>query len=381
MMISAVQTPVFEQLSSSSPVISAGGKLPAENSLVLVQVLERLNGSFRLLVDGSVFQAQLPFTPGDQEQFLARVLSVKPLVLQADSFMNPKMITSALLSTLLQKLGIKENAESRQILEILLKRKRPVAKSKFEALAGSVDGKTKLDDIQAALLAGLYFATDQEMVGFRSEAKRLFKDSILTLIDKIFHLVSAGLSASGDAIVRPALYATFIEHSAQQIQSSRKLFDLVHHLSRFAKSRGIYSIDEATVRAKELAVLLTEYLVQKSVYNRFGVYPDFIISEHADGYTLSVFNHSVDNAEGKLALYCDLNKENEAIGFRLRGSLEGKLARLVCFSSEAADVVSGYIQRFKEIMYKNGYDAAVYLQDVTKTGEAISVLPSINCKV
>lgn len=380
MMISAVQGPALEQLSSSQNV-STGGKLPSENAVVLVKVLDRLEGTYKLLVDGSVFQAKLPFAANNQEEFLAKVLSVKPLLLQADNLAALKAMTPAMMATYLQKLGIKVDFEAKQLLEILLKRNRPLVKSKFEALSGLFEENKKIDDLQAALLAGLYYAPAQELQDFKSEAGQMFLDSLEVIIDKIYKIIVESLKKQADVMVRPALEAAFLSPEGKKAQSARKIPDLVQQLVLFARGRGKYNQDDESRRAAELGALLSEYLVQKAVYNRFSVFPDFIISALKGGYMLSVFYHTREGNENKYTVSCDIGRGKDTTFIRLRGTLEGKLARMACFSSAIGTVIAAYMQELNELMAKNNFNVSVYVQDIKKTGGAVPALSSINCKV
>ena len=123
MTIGSVQQSAFGQISNTTQSPLTTSKMPEENSLVLVKVLEKLNGSYKLLVDGSVFQSSLPFVVGGEEEFLAKVISLQPFTLQADGLAALKHGMPGALSVLLQKLGLPETLEVKLLVETLLRKK------------------------------------------------------------------------------------------------------------------------------------------------------------------------------------------------------------------------------------------------------------------
>ena len=380
MMISAVQQPVIDQLSNTSKAPFSGAKMPEENAVVLVKVLEKLNGTYKLLVDGSVFQSSLPFGASLDEEFLAKVISKNPFTLQADGLLTQKQSALGGLTVLLQKLGIKETKEARLVMEILLRTKKPLLKVKFEKLLESLDGNTKLDDIQVALLAGLYFAGSAEVKSFNAEAKHLFKDSIDSIISKLFELITTALKTPSFTFLNPALETAFFSQERNNGNSTRKLVDLVFFLDSQCKTMTTSATYAEVKQAKEISVLLTEYLVQKSVYNRFDVYPDFIISCIYNEYVLSVFNHARETPEGRIALSCDLGKDIENSFIQLRGSLEKKAARLVCFSKKLM-YASSVIARLTEMLKAGGYEISILLKEYKAAEYSAPMFSSVNCKV
>ncbi len=381
MMIQAVQQPVLGQVSNTSNTAFSGAKMPADNSLVLVKVLEKLNGNYKLLVDGTVFQSSLPFGANLDEEFLAKVISTNPFTLQADGLLNQKQSALGGLTVLLQKLGINQTKESKLVMEILLRTKKPLLKAKLERLIETLDGNTKLDDIQAALLAGLYFAGSTEVKEFKSEAKHLFRDSIEAIIEKLFEKIVASLKTPSHTFLNPALEAAFLSPLTKNGNFNRKAVDLVFFLDGPGKMMAGASTYTEQKQAKEIASLLTEYIIQKAVYNRFGVFPDFIISRVDDELVLSVFNHAMETPDGRLLISCDLQKNAGNSFMQLRGSLEKKVARLVCFSKKWM-LASGIIDRLTGQLNRQGYEISVLLKDYyTDAKSSAPILSSVNCKV
>ncbi|HEX2960672.1 MAG TPA: hypothetical protein VHO43_02715, partial [Ignavibacteriales bacterium] len=106
--------------------------LPAENSLVEVSVLDKSNGNYKLLIEGSVFQSKLPVSLNTGEALLAKVISVNPFTLSLDKIFTAKMLTEGNLALVLSKLGIAETEASSKVLKAFLKEEKPLVKSKLK---------------------------------------------------------------------------------------------------------------------------------------------------------------------------------------------------------------------------------------------------------
>ena len=353
---------------------------PAENTIVAVKVLEKINDTFKLLVDGSVFQAKLPVLIGDQETFLAKVVGRNPLTLQADGLFMGKNLTQNILANVLQKMGLKDSELNKDLMETLLRRKKPVIKSKFDALQNLLSTEKRPDELQAALLLGLYFAPPVEIAGFKNEAKRLFEESIQTIIEKIFHLITIIVDNSGKShFLKDAVIQTFLVRNTLQINPSRRIIDVVKYLGDQCKHYRFDAGGDEISMARELNILLTEYLLHKSVYQRFGVFIDFSVNRIAGKFTLSLFQHTKEISDDKLSISADLLKSEET-PIQIRGTIKGKSGHLICFSKLKV-LATRFLTDFDNLLRKNGYEATVVLQDFTITGASVPAMSSINYKV
>ncbi len=378
-MIQPVQQALLNVVKEVTTAVPVEQKLPAENTIVAVKVLERVNDNFRLLVDGSVFQAKLPIPMGDQETFLAKVVGRSPLTLQVDGMFMGKTLTQNILMGMLQKMGLKDSELNQNLMETLLRRKKPVIKSKFEALQNLLISEKRPDEIQTALLVGLYLAPQNEIAGFQKEAKRLFEESIDTIIEKIFHLITIIDESSGKShFLKDAVEQTFLSGLFVSINPSRKIIDVVMYLSDQCKQHRLTAGRDEISMARELYTLLTEYLLHKSVYHRFGVFIDFTVDRIGEEIILSTFQHTKEHSEDKYSISADLLKTTEA-PVHIRGTLKGKSGHLICYSKLKL-LAENFINNFDTILRKNGYDATVLLQDFTVTGATVPVMSSINYK-
>jgi len=59
---------------------------PSKNSIVNVQVLDKIGPVFKILVNGSLFQSKLPIELGINDEFLAKVISENPFILALNVF-------------------------------------------------------------------------------------------------------------------------------------------------------------------------------------------------------------------------------------------------------------------------------------------------------
>lgn len=384
-MISGVQSIVFTSpVSTISPTAAqANTKLPLENTLALVQILEKSNAGYKMLVDGKIFQSNLPFPAQEQEVFLAKVVSTKPFTLQADNLVTANHLGSGVVFGLLKKLGLAENDRNALVLETLLKKKKAIIKSQFEKIENIVDSKNKIDDLQAALLCGLYFAPPAEAEGFKSEGKTLFNRPIIQIIEEIFAEITNYLSihSNRDTNLAELLKVVFLEKERDSLRKIQKYFDFVEMVTN-QKNRFMFLLSgEENIIGSKIANLITEYMIQKAVYNRFGVFPDFIISSAYSGCALSVFNHSRELGSSKVFISCDLQKNLGSGAVSLRGTLEGKMARLVCYSKSIAGAVDLFLKKIVLNTKEIGLQISVTAQKHENAAGRISAISTVNRRV
>ncbi len=379
-MIQPVQQPIINPVKGVTSAVPLEQKLPAESAIVAVKVLERVNENFKLLVDGSVFQAKLPIPMGDQETFLAKVVGRNPLTLQADGMFMGKALTQNILMTMLQKMGLQDSELNKDLMETLLRRKKPVIKSKFDALQDLLTTEKRPDELQSVLLVGLYLAPQNEIAGFKREAKRIFEESIHTIIEKIFHLITIIADGNGRSLfLKDAVEQTFLSGRLLPLNPSRRIIDVVKYLSDKCRQHRFTAGGDEISMARELSVLLTEYLLHKSVYHRFGVFIDFSVNRISGEFMLSLFQHTKELSDDKFSVSADLLKNVET-PLQIRGTLKGKSGHLVCFSKLKSRAAK-FLYNFDTLLRKNGYEATVLLQDFTITGASTApAMSSINYK-
>ncbi len=113
---------------------AAGKNLLLNNSIVKVEVIDKLQGSFKILVDGKVFQANLPVNANLNDNFLAKIISTNPFTISLDNLFNKQNLTPELLNALISKLQIKQSEFSEKVLKAFINSKKPIEKNKLNKI-------------------------------------------------------------------------------------------------------------------------------------------------------------------------------------------------------------------------------------------------------
>jgi|GEM_PF-5685864 len=148
------------QASFRSIELSGSGKpLPKANSIVAINVLEKLNDGYKVMINGRVFSSNLPVNAAANETLIAKVLSQSPFILSLDSFTLLKSIDES-ISFLLSKLQLPSTTTTERLLKAFILNKKPVMKSKLEKLVEIIESHQlepdadQLDEIVAFFGSG-----------------------------------------------------------------------------------------------------------------------------------------------------------------------------------------------------------------------------------
>ena len=106
--------------------------LPDLNSLVLLQVLDKIGNNYKILINGILFQSKLPLSLKVGEETIAKVISQNPFSLKLNDLLKAKYLTSENISLLLSLLGIEQNEKSISFVKELLSHKQSLRKSKIK---------------------------------------------------------------------------------------------------------------------------------------------------------------------------------------------------------------------------------------------------------
>lgn len=321
--------------------------LPAENSIVLVKVLERLNGQFKLLVDGNVFQAALPMALLKGDEFLAKVLKQKPFTLQAD-VLHSGRANNTVAAGLVKRLGLSGTlAES--ITTELVGKKKPVIKSRLEWILDKADEQMlHPDPMQMQLVVALSMIPIQELEESGSSVKELFQRSIQEVMKEIFRFVTVTLpSVKYPQGIAETVHAVLVKAKPPKNASPEKeIIDLIFRLKEVAAAVAV-----GGKQAYEAFIdNLVEYTLQKSVYNFFKIYPSFLIIREDAEYFLHIHNHSAED-EHSYRLSVDITGTKKQDPVYVRGMYEHPSLHIECSQSSwilPNDVLKRAMELFDE---------------------------------
>jgi len=166
--------------------------LPQLNSLVKIEVLEKLKSNYKILVDGELYQSKLPIKANSGEIMLAQLVNMNPLTLRLDSFIGSQMLSDGMAGLILKSLGLGKTEIAEKLILELLKSKKHPSKEKikqFVDFAGS--SLTSLDELQFSLLAAIIW--DDKSYNSGSEKRAVFSSifdiSFWDLAEQIFQTV------------------------------------------------------------------------------------------------------------------------------------------------------------------------------------------------
>ena len=270
---------------SSNVTLTGGVKpksVPAINSLVVVSIAGKAGKVYRILVNGSLFQSQLPFLAESGEKFLAKVIKHKPFSIALDNLTAEEEMGPNVISVMLSKIGIEENEISRKILKEAIKNKKPLVKSKLKKVIDYlVSQNGNYDEIQIGLLLNIIWSLGEEISrDFISSFELIFdlsfeelSQAILTSLEKL------NLLEAENEIVKKLNKILIYQVGTKNFHSN--IFAVTDKSKKFVEiSKMIDDCDIYGQLKAELNIMQTlmlKYILQKSIFNMFMTFPEFII--------------------------------------------------------------------------------------------------------
>ncbi len=276
--------------------------LPQLNSLVKIEVLEKLKSNYKILVDGELYQSKLPIKANAGEVMLGQLVNLNPLTLRLDSFIGSQMLNDGMAAIILKSLGLRKTALAEKLIMELLKSKKHLSREKikqFLDFAGS--SLTSLDELQFSILVAIIW--DDRSYNSRSEKRAVFSSvfdiSFWSLADQIFQNVlflnGANLSSSfyeklnEKLIFFPDKFET--EKILAGISGKAKAYV---ELSDFIDEEleNNLSVSEVRKSLEHLNELLIKYVLQKALLNKYDIYVDFAIVSNSSMLRLWKFSYN-----------------------------------------------------------------------------------------
>ncbi len=270
---------------SSNVTLTGGGKpksVPAINSLVVVSVAGKAGKVYRILVNGSLFQSQLPFLAESGEKFLAKVIKHKPFSLALDNLTTEEEMGPNAISVMLSKIGIEENEISRKILKSVINNKKPLVKSKLKRVIDYlVSQNGNYDEIQTALLLNIVWSLGEEISrDFISSFELIFdlsfeelSQAILTSLEKL-NIIDAGneIVKKLNSLLIYQVENTDVHSNILAVTDKSKMFVEISKMIDDYDIRG-----QLKSELNIMQTLMLKYILQKSIFNMFMTFPEFII--------------------------------------------------------------------------------------------------------
>lgn len=264
---------------------SAVSNLPAVNSTALLNVIEKINSSYKVLINGKVFQTQLPINAEKGDDILARVIQQNPFTLALDRFENLLVDVNAVLS-LLEKLQISRTVLSEKILKLVAAGKKAITKSKLEKIINYIEKSgVEFDESRLVLLINLIWDNS-------NETYQEIANSYHKIFDISFEKLSAEIYESLLRLNRlnlpEQIYLKINEAMIFDYENEAHQFNLVSVGDKSDEFLALARIIEGETERNQLAAsalseleymqsLLIKYILQKAIYNKYNIYPEFVI--------------------------------------------------------------------------------------------------------
>lgn len=331
--------------------------LPAENSVVEVSVLDKSNGNYKLLIEGSVFQSKLPVGVSIGETLIAKVIGLSPFTLSLDKIFSAKMLSEGSIAMVLSKLGIAETAVSSKVLKAFLKEEKPLVKSKLKKVIELLEKEDiKLDEQQLSLFIQMVFTDDSRGSFLKKSFAKLFQYPVETLAGEVLNSVKR-LNAMGipEEVISRINHALVLEmpgsesFSAIELKekSSGRIEDLLGALSE--KETFSENVKHELSGLKEI---LIRFNMLRACYAKTGVYPGFIIIRSGEELEMAEYSFESEADEaGQKTYKIKLGMNPASLGkVNINGFLSG---RSLSAAFGASEETSGKLEADKEDLLKS----------------------------
>lgn len=376
--------------------LTANGKvgvksLPAINSFVNIEVLEKMNNGFKILVDGKLFQSKLPVNLSKGDEVFAKVVSHRPFTLGLDNFVPGGKMNAAHLALVLAKLGIKETALSKSVIKNIAANGKPLVKSKLQRLIEYMEvSDITLDEMQMTLLINIIWNDNKD--NYKGSL-----DSFAKIFDVTFEELSRQIFLTilkiNDLDYPNELYRRLNDYVIYQLDEAHN-----NVIALKDKSNSFLNIAEFTktlepaldmVQRKELEHLkkyMLKYVLQKALYGRFDYNPEFAIIKGKK--SLELFNYDLNMlSSGDITTYNINANSFESVYGELSFSFminESSCRGKIIGDSESLTRIKGGLEKMKTNISKkinNDIDLVLQTKGNKQTSIGASAIKSIDFQV
>jgi hypothetical protein len=276
--------------------------LPQLNSLVKIEVLEKLKSNYKILVDGELYQSKLPIKANAGEVMLGQLVNMNPLTLRLDSFVGPQMLNDGMAGIILKSLGLEKTEIAEKLILELLKSKKHLSKEKIKQFMDVAGGSlTSLDELQFSLLVAIIW--DDKNYNSSSEKRAVFSSifdiSFWDLADQIFRnvlLLNGSNLSSGfyEKLNEKLIFSPDNFESDKVLSGISGKAKAYVELSDFIEeelSANLF-LPEVKKSLEHLNELLIKYVLQKALLNKHDIYVDFAIVSKSNMLRLWKFSYN-----------------------------------------------------------------------------------------
>ncbi len=316
--------------------------LPKINSLVKIEVLEKLKGNYKILVDGELYQSKLPVKAKAGDIIMGQLANLNPLTIKLDSFSGIELSASGTVGIILKELGLAKTELAEKLITELIKTHKHLSKEKIERfLDFAGNSLTSLDKFQFGLLIAMIW-DDGDAYSTREKRavfSRVFDISFWELSDRIFeeviNLKKLNLPESVEKILDEKTVFDFKEFEEKKVLSGisskvRSYIELTDFIEEGIAGNRFDSLTEKSF--SRLSDLLVKYVLQKALLNKYKIYIDFAIVRNDYGYRLWKFSYNkivnkLGEAVYKFETYAEdkvssIDYELYLVGDKVRGKIE-----------------------------------------------------------
>lgn len=323
-MLSKIKDIVFSTKNVPVRIKNQTKLLPLKGSLVEMKVLDKIGNNHKLLINGSVFQAKLPVNFEIGEELFGKVQHHQPLTLVIDDLLSAKQLTPQMLSTLIAKMDLKNISQTKDIISKLLGAKKPLAKSKIKRLLEFIElNDLKNNDLLYGLIIQMIWSSGNDNYNeMRENYNSLFDQTYEELVQAIFESVKAINSTSQNNLLTETVnkylvfdFEKFAGNPNFTIPEKKILHELILFLENHIRTTSLINPGEL----ENLLKLLVKYTLQISVYNYYGLFPDFVILKNKNAYQAVTYRFEKKAAQDGTLSFQIFYSPEETKEFAFRG--------------------------------------------------------------
>ena len=332
---------------------SAGS--PNTNDKVLIEVLENVSDHEKILVNGKVYLAHLPLKVLAGETLVGRILKLDPFTIALDEFSNSLVSKKFNLREILSMLAIEETEISKKIIELLLKKNKPLVKSKIIELINFAEDSNRLynSDELGLLIEVMWKYSSSNYSKIFKEFEKIFDISFNEISKRIFDLWSNEVGIKG---IMNKLEKAIVLHLEKKtglinlsaVKDKSKLFtEIIFDIRRHIDKYGLNEFDDELITLKKL---LLKYILQKSFYANAGIYPEFTVllrERKPDLYLFEYENIGKGDTESLLGTTFQISSnETSIIGYLTDIRFYGELRTV----NSSIVTINQKIKKFNSVM-------------------------------
>ncbi len=264
--------------------------MPKTNTLVSLELIERLDKGVKVLIDGKLFIAIIDEIVPLKEELLAWVTSVNKFSLTLNFEKQLAKNRDFLLKEITHKLKIPYNKSTENILEKIIKEKKPLIKSKVIQLLELMD-EVNVDHnkLQLMLLINIVWHNSANENNFA-------KDIVNNLFNESFEDVCKQFAESTKELLFTEIPPFIIKEINNKIifdegtnntialgSKTEAVIGLIKYLNDFLEINKYKANNLQIVKFIKFG---SRYILQKLVLQEYNYYPDFIIAKRNNDLAL-----------------------------------------------------------------------------------------------